>query len=630
MNKEVLLQFYVNNILSLALFYFIGFSVTTALKVRFQFTYKNIFYQFIIGISLLVMGVAIYKTSGKTIFIIMFFPILLLLYYLKQPQPISNNKNRNPIEIILSILTICGIVTAMMVYKYYDAHSLIPTLPHIDYIQYAKLSKYIWETGNENFNIDYINLNDGITPYHYFEIWINSALANLFGTNDLLQLVLGSYVIGIVLVWLGIMMLAEQSFKIKSHTFVLCFILLFISGLYLDSYKKITLLSLSGTFAVNTFTLCKLFPIYLFVCIIIAGNIEKKNILFVIGAMFLSLSYVSTFPIIYGAMTLYFGYLFFLKKERSVYKYFVILSTLIILIVLFYFLFTSKNVSQISVLNSEFLSLSYIKTLINIIGGSLIQLGILFFPFWILFLLNYKQILAKCFDLFFLLFAVIALGLLTWGFLHRMDNSVQLFSNIAIPFIILGIITCIFLVFQYSTIYFKFFTTLYIVTIVLINSYAFIHKEKKPTNQNYISNVVRQTKNLNQNCAFLYNEIDYKTYFSKISNYSTPAKFLALYDCRINPISLSVFDIPIDINSVTHDAEKKLVETSIFYRYVENKKKKGLFLTVEDAQIDFIKEHNIQYLFTSRNVILNDKLSKIVSLKYVNKITGEHFYLINL
>jgi hypothetical protein len=185
-----------------------------------------------------------------------------------------------------------------------------------------------------------------------------------------------------------------------------------------------------------------------------------------------------------------------------------------------------------------------------------------------------------------------------------------------------------FLVFQNSSKYFKLFTTLYIIAIFLVNFSSFIHKGKKPINQNYILNVVNQTKNLNQNCAFLYHKIDYSTYFSKISNYSTPAKYLALYDCRINPISLSIFEIPIDSNSTTYDAEKKLVETSIFFRYVEDKKKNGLFTSIEDAQIDFIKEHNIQYLFTSRNVTLNNKLSNLVAKSETDTISGEHFYIL--
>ena len=145
---------------------------------------------------------------------------------------------------------------------------------------------------------------------------------------------------------------------------------------------------------------------------------------------------------------------------------------------------------------------------------------------------------------------------------------------------------------------------------------------------NYVHNVLDEIKGLNPSAAFLYEKEDYNTVFLKNPNVTVPAQFTSILDTRIHPISLSVFETPLDESSPTYTTEKKMVEASIFYRYVEEKKNKNQFTNIEDAQRDFIIEHNIEYIFTSRNVKLSDNLQSLTKKHLKDSISGEQFYLL--
>ena len=161
---------------------------------------------------IIIFLVATIKTKGKTIMIFLIIPVCVLLNDLKS-NSIQQNKDlivkKNIFSQVLLILLGSLFILSVFFYKYYNTPYYV--LPHIDYIQYSKLSAFIWNTTIENFNIDYINTKTaGVAPYHYFEIWLNAILAKIFNQAELTQLIFGTYPLGIVLVYMGILVIASR------------------------------------------------------------------------------------------------------------------------------------------------------------------------------------------------------------------------------------------------------------------------------------------------------------------------------------------------------------------------------------------------------------------------------------
>lgn len=629
MDVKLFIANYFNLIFSIGIFYAIGFIIFSIFKIRFTQKYAQLFYQLIVGVLIFVMFVAIVKTSGKTIMVFLIFPLGLFLKTIK-----SNSNHQLPKTIsfyltpILSLFLVLFAILLIHTNKYYTTSEIYFALPHIDYIHYAKLSYFLWETGIENFNIDYVYKQNGVAPYHYFELWLNIGLSKLLGTNELTQLIFGTYLLGISIVWLGIVAIAERFIKINALTLFACFAILFISGLYFNFYNNIAFLQPATTFALFLFSNTKVFPIYLFLIFSILGFLSKNNLQIIAGALFLSICYNTTLPTIFSTLFICSAIQYVLTRKKEYAYYLASITILGVLILTFYLVFGTKDVSQSSVLSTDIDIKSYARTVINICIGANIHLFIVFLPFLLIFIGQYKKVYTNNKELIIYSIILYILALISWALLHKMDNSVQLFSNLILPLIILLIITfgCSIINDTSNT---KKWLTLFF--ILILCSYNFIQTIKKQTLKNdteYLENTLSEAKNTNGNGAFIYDKSKYNSYFSKISNYSVPGLHLSYISSKFQPISLSVFDIPLDKTQVLYNAEKELVKTSIFYKYVENQKQKKRFVSIEQSQIDFIKEYNIEYLITSEKAILNEKLQSLVKKEFVDSKSKERFYIL--
>ena len=212
-----------------------------------------------------------------------------------------------------------------------------------------------------------------------------------------------------------------------------------------------------------------------------------------------------------------------------------------------------------------------------------------------------------------------------------MDNSVQLYSNIILPLIIAIVIIFYLTILKDGIPLQKYIYTLVLLIIIIFNfSQTITGKNENNYQANYIKSTIESIIDKNTNGVFLYSKQNYNSYFKKISNYYTPGLYLAYLSSKYQPISLSVFDIPLDKNNVLYDAEKNLVETSIFYRYVLTQKQNNKFVNIEQSQIDFINEYNIQYLITTKDVVLSNQLNQLINKKFVDSKSGERFYILKL
>lgn len=628
------LQYYTYNIVSLLLFFTIGTLAYKLLNIQSQTSYKTTFYRIVIGLLIFTMSVAVFRTSGKSVLIFLAIPLYTFFSYLYNEGKVEKAKNTHEHtdykEIILSILFICAFITGYFTYKYLRSDELCSTLPNLDYNFYAKVSTYIWNQRTENAYINYIQRDGGLMPYHYFELWLNIGLSKIFGTNQLYQLMLSTYAICICIVWLALMTIFNYIGRINWYAYIFADLSLFISGIYFSFYKDIDFLSQTNLFASYLFSMPKLATVYLFLTIMIFGLVKNNIKLFITGVIFLSITYTTMLPLLFTSATLYILCMYVILREPKILTNILLMVCTALLLFIFLYLLRSKSIVHAETFNKDINIAQHIKTMINIFGGTLIHLSVIFILHLVILSVYAKDLFKRFkYNIAFLILCV-CVGLFEWGILHKMLDSVQLFHNFNVPLIILTF--CIFLYYiSYNTE--KKLTKNFILIILLIlvsnNLKVLACKKSLPQyDSNYVHNVLNEIKILNPNAAFLYGEEDYNTVFLKNPNVTVPAQFTSILDTRIHPISLSVFETPLDKSSPMHTTEKKMVEASIFYRYVEEKKIKHQFTTIEVAQKDFITEHNIQYIFTSRNVKLNENLQSLVKKHLKDSISGEQFYLL--
>jgi hypothetical protein len=628
------LQYYSYNVISLLLFFSIGTLAYKLLNIQSNTSYKTTFYRIAIGLLIFTMSVAVFRTSGKSVLIFLAIPLYTFFSYLYYEGKVEKAKNTHEHtdykEIILSILFICAFITGYFTYKYLRSDELCSTLPNLDYNFYAKVSTYIWNQRTENAYIDYIQRDGGLMPYHYFELWLNIGLSKIFGTNQLYQLMLSTYAICICIVWLGLMTIFNYIGRINWYAYIFADLSLFISGIYFSFYKDIDFLSQTNLFASYLFSMPKLATVYLFLTIMIFGLIKNNIKLFITGVIFLSITYTTMLPLLFTSATLYILCMYVILREPKILTNILLMVCTALLLFIFLYLFRSKSIVHAETFNKDINIAQHIKTMINIFGGTLIHLSVIFILHLVILSVYAKDLFKRFkYNIAFLILCV-CVGLFEWGILHKMLDSVQLFHNFNVPLIILTF--CIFLYYiSYNTE--KKLTKNFILIILLIlvsnNLKELACKKSLPQyDSNYVHNVLNEIKILNPNAAFLYGEEDYNTVYLKNPNVTVPAQFTSVLDTRIHPISLSVFETLLDKSSPMHTTEKKMMEASIFYRYVEEKKIKHQFTTIEVAQKDFITEHNIQYIFTSRNVKLNENLQSLVKKHLKDSISGEQFYLL--
>ena len=627
------LQYYTYNVISLLLFFTIGTLAYKLLNIQSQTSYKTTFYRIVIGLLIFTISVAIFRTSGKSVLIFLAIPLLIFFSYLKKQEKTdttSVDEHTSTKEIIISSLLFCAIFTALFTFIYLKPDNLFSTLPHQDYIFYARLSTYIWTQGCENIYINYLNTDSGLMPYHYFELWLNIGLSKIFGTNPLFQLMLSTYAIILYITWLGIMSIFNYLGRINSYTYVFAGLSFFVSGLFFVFFKEIAFTANTDLFAEYIFSIQKLSVIYLFLCIILFGIIRKDLRLFLCGILFLSFAYTTLLPLLFASATLYILFLYLKNKDSKILLNIVLLVCIALFVLIFFYLLQSKTNVHKETFSKDFNLYAHIRTMINIFGGTLIHLSIIFFFHLIILSVNAKKLLARFAYIFIFLVITLSIGLVEWGILHKMLDSVQLFYIFNISLIILTFSICLYYLMLSST------TTIHkniylIIFVILVSSNikTLVLKKVQPQfSADYVHSVLSEIKNLTPNCVFLYGKEDYTTVFMKNPNFTMPAKFTALLDTRIQPISISVFDTPLDETDPTYITEKKMIEASIFYRYVETQKKKNKFISIEAAQKSFIIEHHIQYLFTSKSVTLNKTLQAMVKKHLKDNISGEQFYLL--
>ncbi len=138
--------------------------------------YTGIFYRMLCGILVLVLLYSVYKTSFKTVYVLL-LPAAFFYIRIKKPGlRLSLSAKNVPWKRLAELFLLCGMFC--LLYNF---------LPESEYKQkdsffYLKIAESLNRTGQENLH-QYYNLLDtryhGVEPYHYLELWLGALLLNV-------------------------------------------------------------------------------------------------------------------------------------------------------------------------------------------------------------------------------------------------------------------------------------------------------------------------------------------------------------------------------------------------------------------------------------------------------------------
>lgn len=493
----------------------------------------------------------------------------------------SFSDNFSFIKKILLITNVIFVINAISLFQgSWDFLKIINT----DYLFYAKASYFLQNDGIETY---LLSPYASSVPYHFFELWLNGLWIEL-GFNSYNALMLITYPILFLICYLFSFAIAlHTKSEIQAHVFSTC--LFFIKLVFIPILFEYSEFLVGGlTFCVNIITSHKLVMIYIAFLVSIL-TYQKFGINYFIYV-------VSTYAIIYS--TLIFGAAGILGS--------VILLKLFTngkikwtpIIVLFLSLVFFQGFYKLNDLHNDLfpnINGEYIKTAINIIGGSIIRIVVFVIPFIVLSFFIKKKLISFVKHHSFILFLIscgILSSLLGWALLHQVHDSVQLFSNFAPPILCIGLTYLLFLAdFKIGLIG--------TIIIIIVNFPNYINRFEITEQK------VSLFKNMSKG-ALLKEMNKYSNNPFEMNSYgSYPLSESTLLNSSITMYDLSLVDID-TANFVNKSLLKKFRPINELQQFCTQNNVSGI-----KAKVNFIKHEKIQFLITSSTFKLHPNIKKM-------------------
>ena len=589
MANQIGLVVLVNFLIVLAI-YFLGGLLLKALNLTSNNKAKNNFISLLAGYTILVTIISIVVTKGVTSFIAL---LPILLYLLKTKKENSNKKEVWQIDnlksVVIALFSFTTVTTLLQFFIYTGFNkegSFIPEI-HNDYIFYSNVSAHILQTGHENY---YLNSTvSGLFLYHYSEMYLTIFAHFLKGGAFIQNYLFGTMPILFTLVWYGFYSIAITIWSNRSSLFLMvfsacCFFLAPIRE-FVYPFQHYLAGDVYDLVFTNYYKLAiiLLFAIGLYHTINNATN--RTIILLTLGIV-----YPTILPAVLATLSIQILVDIIRKQRIDILLLICQLFVFVLLAsMLYFFKVKIADKSSVSAIDLYIGNISeYIKTIINIGGSSVCKIMLTTLPITLLLFSNIA-LFKKNGLLFFIGFSLLlqAFGLLAWGLLFRMPDSVQLWFNIYLPVVAIIIyLVLIYAINDYRN-WVKLFGWIFLLTNVLLHfpikeSFSLINNQQKD-----IINKIQSHPN--NRFAFIKAPSEYNSIFDKNVSFGIIGSYLSYFNESYAPVCINTSEIPIQ-----SEWEKGFVKTAPFSKWLEDKNG-----SLEKLQLDYIKENKIRFVLIS-------------------------------
>ncbi|MBK7505518.1 MAG: hypothetical protein IPI52_10800 [Bacteroidetes bacterium] len=71
-----------------------------------------------------------------------------------------------------------------------------------------------------------------------------------------------------------------------------------------------------------------------------------------------------------------------------------------------------------------------------------------------------------------------------------------------------------------------------------------------------------------------------------------------------------------------------MISNTVFYKFVANERSKNTFVSIEDSQLKFIMDYEIDYIEIDKKTKLPPKIQLLVKEEIINPVTGDRFLIL--
>lgn len=607
-------------------------------------TFYALFTRLFIATTVIVTATALIFTGGKTLTL---FAVLLLmvLYYRKFFRFTHFDK-----EIFLSdskkmiwALPVVGI-QLFFLFDFSNGEFFMPSEDLLFYGSLVEnLPKYQVENVYGVLNEMYPVLFSGLSPYHYFEIWLGSILhyfSGLSGTKTLLYCVYPFLIFVLYVAFLGLIekvkgrvlfvdgLLGLGLFFIGPLSFPI-YETLFNDGNFFDSIVFVTTGFVKQSLPYSYFGQKHLF-VYLLIILLFDCVLSKKYdclIAFTLFAMCVS------FGIVPGVFTGLGLYLLFFKKERKI-KYLMLFvagaSCALACITIFGYEESKEIGKQTFYFDSFLTELNFKGEILRVVAKFIsapLWLTILFLPYLILFISvsRRKELSQFKTPLFFIGFSFI--GGIAFSAITQGTNSDQFITNL-VPLVNVLVIMCwIKLLFGNGNT--KILKTIFLV-IVAVN-FSFTVQNHMQNNQSFTAQ----------------NDEDFNKQIDALIEKSTSKKIAYLFSdsiAKVEPPIMWYALVPLKSQRIKGGV--KLLNINFpYYDYASGSTTKAYsihnqmkYFFPNDSsinsnefgavQLQFLKKYQIEFLVLQYQAVVPHEIRPFILSTYFNKKTLESFYVL--
>jgi hypothetical protein len=608
----------------------------------------------VVGYLLVLIVYAAVRTGGITINLVFVLMLALAWWEIRRnPGTIAPvvQPARSVVAPALAALVLLFLWSWWTLYT--DLHDVIADYGCPDYILYSRIAHMIGVSGYEN-GFSFLNTYDaayhGAEPYHYFDLWGGSAVATIFSLNHYLTLKLVIYPLFFWFVFLGYgAMVREQGAPWRS--FGVLMLLMFVSGLYLQVYHYYPFLQslVNLQFSILTPTISKLSYFYVFLLSALLLYRQGQTNLALLCLCCLPVANVVSFPV-WCAAGCVVVVAYYRKAISAVmfWRQVFYIAVPACSVAIFYAIFKKNElglggaeIAAPSKLLAQAADGALWRTRINIVGGSMLHLVMLYTPIALPLLVfaavnkirPKKQhavpavVVGLC----------IAVGIGTWALLYQELNAFQVFSNITIVSLnILLAVSVIYLYNRFADRTVKYGRACFIAMMLLllvqggramvgqhlpdVHSFEYLRAVQRAVEQNNLrAGVSIKDADVLQNMFFKYNAA------------YPMGDYLVMMRDGLSVVNIGDFNTPIDSSSrLNQYRSEKAIQNGLFYKQVMlayNNKVPSPDM-IEREQVAFVRRHNMQFIILSANAVLPAALTTDVAHEITDSKSGERFVIL--
>lgn len=605
-------------------------------------TFFSVFRNVVIGLVIIVSVYSIITTAGKTVSWI----YLLLLsgygYFFKRDLSSDNAAvlTGNYIKYGLGLFLISVLFYFIYLSSLLDFNTLRFTDTFCDWQYYSKTSQYLNLGFESTGQFDNIAFGATFTPYHYFEIWIAAFVSFFFKIpSQLATSIIVPTVLGCIC-FVGILGFSE---KMSFRNGVLVMLLMFLSSVsFFSSFLKRIGISLT-IIAGDTSSVVSSFKLYSFLVFFVFSLhylIQKNFRLSLICLLFIPVASFVGAPTILPFVSVAIISLIISNKRQALdFKLLGYFASYVSAFLCYYLFFWDKLSSGNFIFIQDILT--RLRSIYNpafMIFCILPFLGfLLYYRKYILIDYSTKKIILISYLI--LLLNAIGVVVLTNGYYDGIQFFINVFTPLTTALISLFVMRLKPADKLFFRISYPFFLFLLISSVFYSVKFMSFQSRKEKQDSTFITNIMCEIGMADSKpvfCGFIHSKTYYSgNYLRALSKVTMVGEALDSYRNNFLQVGLSDYSALDWLkNECTEDSNTRRailsrIPEGTFYKYVELQKKNHNFVSVEQSQVSFIKQHDISYIFVQNDAFISSELAGVLKLvAKENNTTGYAFYRI--